>query len=231
MARKNILLVEDEVNLASVIALNLRIEGYQVEICDNGLLAVELIKKNPPDLVVLDIMLPELNGVEVCKQIKKLNSDIPILFLSAKSSGAEKIEGLKAGGDDYLTKPFNLEELILRVQNLFKRFPVQQKEDLFSFAGFIINFNDFTVTESGVKKHLLTNREIKLLKMLVSKQGIVVSREEIIQQLWNSSENPSSRTIDNYILNFRKIFEKQDGQTKYFYSIRGVGYKFVIDLK
>lgn len=226
MANKKILLVEDENNLASIIKLNLEIENYFVFTSDNGLKAVEIFKTNQPDLVILDIMLPELNGIEVCKQIKKINSDVPILFLSAKSSGSEKIEGLKAGADDYLTKPFNLEELILRVQNLLRRYPVSVKEDKFEFNGFIINFTTYTIIDSQQNRIELTNREIKLLKLLIARAGQVISRDEIIKQLWTANENPSSRTIDNFILNFRKIFEKND--VKYFHSIRGVGYKFLI---
>jgi two-component system alkaline phosphatase synthesis response regulator PhoP len=227
MNSKKILLVEDEANLASIIQLNLSMENYEVLVCDNGLISIEKFKAFRPDLVILDIMLPELNGIEVCKQLKKLNSEIPVLFLSAKSSGAEKIEGLKSGADDYLTKPFNLEELILRVQNLLRRFPVAVQEDKFQFHDFIINFTTYTITDSQQHLITLTNREMKFLKLLVAREGQVISREEIMKQLWTPNENPSSRTIDNYILNFRKIFEKTDA--KYFHSIRGVGYKFLIN--
>ncbi len=224
MSLKKILLVEDESNLASVIQLNLELENYEVHVCDNGLHSIEKFKSINPDLVILDVMLPELNGIEVCKQLKKINLEVPVLFLSAKSSGAEKIEGLKSGGDDYLTKPFNLEELILRVQNLLRRLPVNKQEDIFLIDGFLINFSNFTIQNNSKSTIAITNRESKLLKMLVSRDGQVISRDEIIKQLWLPSENPSSRTIDNYILNFRKIFEI--GEKKYFHSIRGIGYKF-----
>jgi two-component system alkaline phosphatase synthesis response regulator PhoP len=224
MSLKKILLVEDESNLASVIQLNLELENYEVHVCDNGLHSIEKFKSINPDLVILDVMLPELNGIEVCKQLKKINLEVPVLFLSAKSSGAEKIEGLKSGGDDYITKPFNLEELILRVQNLLRRLPVNKQEDIFLIDGFLINFSNFTIQNNSKSTIAITNRESKLLKMLVSRDGQVISRDEIIKQLWLPSENPSSRTIDNYILNFRKIFEI--GEKKYFHSIRGIGYKF-----
>jgi two-component system alkaline phosphatase synthesis response regulator PhoP len=224
MSAKKILLVEDEVNLASIIQLNLEMENYEVHTCDNGLHSIDKFKSINPDLVILDIMLPELNGIEVCKQLKKINSQIPILFLSAKSSGIEKIEGLKSGGDDYLTKPFNLEELILRVQNLVRRLPVNKQEDVFTLDEFIINFTNFTIHYKHKLINPITSREFKLLKILTSREGQVISRDEIIKQLWLPSENPSSRTIDNYILNFRKIFEV--AEKKYFHSIRGIGYKF-----
>jgi len=226
MASKLILLVEDESNLAAVIKLNLELEGYSVIIADNGQKSVEVFKNQKPDLVILDIMLPELNGIEACKQMKKLNSETPILFLSAKSSGADKIEGLKSGGDDYLTKPFNLEELLLRVQILLKRYQSNSKEDKYILSNFSIDFNTFEITDNSGKKIDVPNREMKLLKLLISKEGQVVSRTEIMQQLWNPNENPSARTIDNYILNFRKIFEFESSENKHFHSIRGVGYKF-----
>ena len=226
MASKLILLVEDENNLASVIKLNLELDGYSVIIADNGQKSVDVFRNLKPDLVILDIMLPELNGIEACKQMKKINSETPILFLSAKSSGADKIEGLKSGGDDYLTKPFNLEELLLRVQILLKRYQSNSKEDKYILSNFSIDFNTFEITDKTGKKIDMPNREMKLLKLLISKEGQVVSRTEIMQQLWNPTENPSARTIDNYILNFRKIFEPQSSETKYFHSIRGVGYKF-----
>lgn len=226
MASKLILLVEDESNLASVIKLNLELEGYSVINADNGQKSVEIFKSQKPDLVILDIMLPELNGIEACKQMKKINSETPVLFLSAKSSGADKIEGLKSGGDDYLTKPFNLEELLLRVQILLKRYKNESKEDKFQLNNFTIDFNTFEITDNEGKKTEVPNREMKLLKLLVSKEGQVVSRTEIMQQLWSPSENPSARTIDNYILNFRKIFEQENTENKHFHSIRGIGYKF-----
>lgn len=226
MAGKLILLVEDENNLASVIKLNLELEGYSVIIADNGQKSVEIFKSQKPDLVILDIMLPELNGIEACKQMKKINSEIPVLFLSAKSTGADKIEGLKSGGDDYLTKPFNLEELLLRVQILLKRYQFNSKEDKYILNNFSIDFNTFEIVDNTGKKIDVPNREMKLLKLLISKEGQVVSRTEIMQQLWNPNENPSARTIDNYILNFRKIFELDSPENKYFHSIRGVGYKF-----
>lgn len=226
MASKLILLVEDESNLASVIKLNLELEGYSVINADNGQKSVEIFKFQKPDLVILDIMLPELNGIEACKQMKKINSETPVLFLSAKSSGADKIEGLKSGGDDYLTKPFNLEELLLRVQILLKRHQSNSKEDKYMISNFIIDFNTFEIIDNTGKKIDVPNREMKLLKLLISKEGQVVSRTEIMQQLWNPNENPSARTIDNYILNFRKIFELESIENKYFHSIRGVGYKF-----
>ena len=226
MQNKKILLVEDEITLADLIKLNLTIEGYEVLHTENGKKAIEIFKQKNPGLVILDIMLPELNGIEVCKQLKKLKPEVPVLFLSAKSSGNDRIEGLKSGADDYLTKPFNLEELLLRVQILNKRFPGIEKEDIYTFNNFEINFSSFEVQVKNGQKIELSNREIHLLKLLISRENQVVSRNDIILNLWTPDENPSARTIDNYILNFRKIFEEDSKQPRHFHSIRGIGYKF-----
>lgn len=225
MQNKKILLVEDETSLADLIRLNLSIEGYEVIHTENGKKAIELFKQKSPGLVILDVMLPELNGIEVCKQLKKLRPEVPVLFLSAKSSGNDRIEGLKSGADDYLTKPFNLEELLLRVQILSKRF-TGGKEDVYHFKGFEINFSSFEVHLKNGEKVEMSNREIHLLKLLISLENQVVSRNDIILKLWTPDENPSARTIDNYILNFRKLFEEDSKQPKHFHSIRGIGYKF-----
>ena len=221
-----LLIIEDEVLLNQTMVDFLTAAGYLCESVSTYMAALEKIELYDYDCIILDIMLPELNGIEACKQMKKINSETPILFLSAKSSGADKIEGLKSGGDDYLTKPFNLEELLLRVQILLKRYQSNSKEDKYILSNFSIDFNTFEITDKTGKKIDMPNREMKLLKLLISKEGQVVSRTEIMQQLWNPNENPSARTIDNYILNFRKIFEPESSETKYFHSIRGVGYKF-----
>jgi two-component system alkaline phosphatase synthesis response regulator PhoP len=226
MHKRRILLVEDELNLASLIRLNLSIEGYAVEHTENGKKAVELFKQQTPDLVILDIMLPELNGLDACRQMKKIKPEIPVLFLSAKSAGNDRIEGLKSGADDYLTKPFNLEELLLRVQILLKRYPGSEKEDTYSFGPFTINFSSFEILLRDGSKVLLPNREMHLLKLLTSRENQVVSRDEIMKNLWTPDENPSSRTIDNFILNFRKIFEEDTKNPRFFHSVRGIGYKF-----
>lgn len=226
MQNKKILLVEDETTLADLIKLNLTIEGYEVLHTENGKKAVELFKQKNPGLVILDVMLPELNGIEVCKQLKKIKPEVPVLFLSAKSSGNDRIEGLKSGADDYLTKPFNLEELLLRVQILNKRFPGTEKEDIYTFNNYEINFSSFEVRAKNGQKIELSNREMHLLKLLISRENQVISRNDIILNLWTPDENPSARTIDNYILNFRKIFEEDSKQPRHFHSIRGIGYKF-----
>ena len=225
-----ILLVEDEAHIAQTIQLNLELENYQVVHADNGKKALALFKAQPFNLVVLDIMLPEIDGFTLCDLFRDQNKTIPILILSARNSSADKIEGLKLGDDDYLSKPFNLEELLLRIKNLLKRnerFTSEQKELVeFNFDRFQINFLTYEIVGLRDKKNLLSKKEIQLLKLLVEKKNQVVSRDEILEKIWAIDDLPTSRTIDNYILSFRKYFESNPREPKYFHSIRGVGYKF-----
>lgn len=229
MNKKHILLVEDEENLLKTIRLNLELEGYEVSIARNGSEALNEFKKETFNLIILDVMLPEINGFDVCEQIRKENTKVPILFLTAKGSSSDKVQGLKLGADDYLTKPFNLEELLLRIQILVKR-GNQQKEsdkslDSYSFGTNNVNFATYVIIGINGKAEI-SKKEIALLKLLIERKGEVVSREEILDSVWGKDAYPSSRTIDNYILAFRKYFEKNQREPIHFHSIRGVGYKF-----
>lgn len=229
MSKKHILLVEDEENLLKTIRLNLELEGYDVSIARNGIEALNEFKKETFNLVILDVMLPEMNGFDVCEQIRKENTKIPILFLTAKGSSSDKIQGLKLGADDYITKPFNLEELLLRVQILVKRGSPQKESDKsmesYSFGDNKVNFITYEIVGINGKTEI-SKKEIALLKLLIERKGEVVSREEILDIVWGKDAYPSSRTIDNYILAFRKYFEKNQREPIHFHSIRSVGYKF-----
>lgn len=228
MVQPHIFVVEDEESLAETIALNLQLENYKVTIAKSGKQALNLFKTehNAINLVLLDVMLPEITGFELCKEFKVLNPTVPIIFLTAKNQIADKIEGLKLGADDYITKPFDLEELLLRVSNLIKR---TQKETsaVFSFNNCTINFETFEIKDISGSHSTLSKREIGLLRLLTENVNKVISRDEIIEKLWDVNENASSRTIDNYILNFRKYFEANPKEPAHFHSIRGVGYKFI----
>ena len=229
MISKHILLVEDEEHLLKTIQLNLELEGYTVTPAITGIEALKEFRKNNFDLVILDVMLPEINGFEVCEEIRKENTQLPVLFLTAKSSGSDRVQGLKLGADDYLTKPFNLEELLLRVQILLRRTnnPVAEKPlEFYTFGDNEINFITYEIKGVDKRKTEISKREIALLKLLISRVGEVVSREEILDNVWGADVYPTSRTIDNYILAFRKYFEKNQKDPQHFHSIRGVGYKF-----
>ncbi len=222
-----ILLAEDEENLLQVIKLNLEMEGYSLTTVVNGKDALLEAKKNGFDLLILDVMMPGINGFDVCKEFRKSNTETPVLFLTARGSGEDRVTGLKIGADDYLVKPFNLEELLLRVKILLGRNKKTQivAED-YSFGEFKINFKTYEIFEKDKKIAELGNREIQLLKLLIDKENQVVSREEILDLIWGEDTFPTSRTIDNYILIFRKYFEKNPREPRYFHSVRGVGYKF-----
>jgi len=230
MMDPRILLVEDEEHLSEAIKMNLELEGYEVVTADNGLKAIKYFKEQRFNMVILDIMLPEVDGLEVCEKIRLENMDIPILFLTAKDTTSEKIEGLKKGADDYMTKPFNLEEFLLRVRILmkhsYKGTEAGQEVKTFNFGSNEVNFATY---EANCQKGNinLTKKEVKLLKLLIDRTGEVVSREQILQFVWGYDVYPSTRTIDNFILSFRKYFEEDPRQPKFFHSVRGIGYKFI----
>lgn len=226
----HILLIEDEASLADTIALNLKLENYQVALIRTGNEALNFFEKNHSgiDLVLLDVMLPDRNGFDLCKTFKALDQNIPVIFLTAKNQISDKIEGLKLGADDYMTKPFDLEELLLRISNLLKR-TKKESNPVFTFGTCSINFKTYEIVDVKGIKQTLSKREIGLLELLTSSTNQVISRDEIIEKLWDVNENASSRTIDNYILNFRKYFEINPKEPKHFHSIRGVGYKFITE--
>jgi len=224
-----ILLVEDEDAIASPLILNLELEGFAVMHESRGNDALKTAHERFFDLLILDVMLPELDGVSLCETLRLTGNHTPILMLSAKGSGKDKIEGLKAGADDYLAKPFEWEELLLRVKKLIKRkqegTKTLEENDEFEIAPCTIHFSKFEIsTPTGIVA--ISKREAMLLKLLISKAGEAVSREDILEKVWGYDTITHNRTIDNFILNFRKIFESHPGAIKRFHSVRGVGYKF-----
>ena len=226
-----ILLVEDEASLYEALKLNLEMEGYSVTLAVDGEEALEKFKEGHYHLIILDVMIPKIDGFVVCETIRLENAKVPILFLSAKNSPEDKISGLKTGADDYMAKPFNLEEFLLRVSLLVKRGRALIEKDeieieYFKFGGNMVDFASFEITNYNGDAKSLSKREMKLLKLLIEKKGKVVSREEILQKIWGYDVFPSTRTIDNYILAYRKYFEKNQRQPMHFFSVRGVGYKF-----
>lgn len=226
----SILLVEDEENLHEALKLNLELEQYEVTGVFDGTEAMEAIQKEHFDLMILDVMLPEMDGISVCESIRLQNNDIPILILSAKNSSADRVLGLKKGADDYLTKPFNLEELLLRVEKLLQkshrnaiRQPLPQ---VYEFGKNKIDFKAHECINKEGQKLMLTKKEVMLLKLLIENKNEVVAREKILQSVWGYNVYPTTRTIDNFILTFRKYFEEDSRSAKYFHSVRGIGYKF-----
>src|SRR6266487_2430693 len=229
-SKANILLVEDEENLHEALKLNLELEGYEVTSSFNGTDALKAIQNEYFDLIILDIMLPGIDGIHITENIRVQQNEVPILILSAKNTGTDRVLGLKKGADDYLTKPFNLEELLLRVEKLIqKNKKIQVKEtvgDIYEFGGNKIDFKaQQAITRNGDKIDL-SKKEAMLLKLLIENRNEVVTREKILQMVWGYNVYPTTRTIDNFILSFRKYFEEDSRNPKYFHSVRGVGYKY-----
>ncbi len=226
----SILLVEDEENLQEALKLNLELEGYSVTGVYDGAEALKTVQQEYFSLIILDVMLPEVDGITVCETIRLQNPDIPILILSAKNSSADRILGLKKGADDYLTKPFNLEELLLRVNKLIRKSErMTARQPLPEVYEFGKNKIDFKALEGFTfeNKHVtLTKKEVMLLKLLIENKNEVVTREKILQAVWGYNVYPTTRTIDNFILNFRKYFEEDSRNPRHFHSVRGIGYKF-----
>jgi len=223
-----ILLVEDEVNLSKLIKLNLEFEGYEVDIATNGRMALDKVQSAHFDLIILDLMLPLLNGLDVLTAIRLNNTELPVIITSAKDTSTDRIAGLKVGADDYLVKPFEIEELILRIQKLLERSAAQTQDhiiDEYIFGSNKINFKTFSATNIDGQFEMKP-KEVLIMKFLISKKNQVVSRQDILRNVWGYDVFPSTRTIDNFIANLRKYFEAQPRQPRYIKSIRGIGYKF-----
>ncbi|MFZ9742096.1 MAG: response regulator transcription factor [Chitinophagaceae bacterium] len=230
--KATILLVEDEENLQEALKLNLELEGYEVSCVGDGSAALKKIKEEYFDLILLDVMLPEVDGFDVSETIRLQNINTPILMLSARSTSADRVTGLKKGADDYLTKPFNLEELLLRVEKLIEKNKKlsdrSNVNEVIHFGGNTINFKSQKAVNLHGEEVELSKKEIMLLKLMIEYKNEVVSREKILQVVWGYQVFPTTRTIDNFILNFRKYFEKDPKNPKHFHSVRSVGYRFNI---
>ena len=228
--KASLLVVEDEESLREALKLNLELEGYEVTTADKGPDVLKLVKNEYFDLIILDIMLPDMDGLTVCETIRMQHNDVPILFLSARNSGADRVAGLKKGGDDYMTKPFNLEELLLRVDKLIiKNRKIREPQtvgDIYEFDNCKIDFAAHECIDKDGNRQELSKKEAALLKLLIEHKNEVVSREHILQVVWGYNVYPTTRTIDNFILNFRKYFEPDSRNPRHFHSVRGIGYKF-----
>lgn len=223
----SICLVEDERSLRDMIQLNLELEGYAVTAFQDGKEALNAFEKNIDfSLIILDVMLPFVSGLNLCRFIRE-KSTVPILFLSAKGTTADRVNGLKLGANDYLPKPFDLEELLLKVNILSQQISSSKEVLSFQVGNLSIDLSSFEVKNSSETiVHVFSKREVELLKLFKEKENKVISRDEILDEVWGKDQFPTSRTIDNYILVFRKIFEKDPKNPIHFHSIRGVGYKF-----
>lgn len=226
--KPRILLVEDEEALRITLKLNFEMEGYEVTASSTGPDALERLRGAHFDLVVMDVMLPGVDGFSVVETVRLEGDATPVLFLTARNTPADRVRSLRTG-DDHLGKPFELEELLLRVDKLVKRTTDGVASPLaatFDFGGNHVDFSSYEIIGQRGQRRTLSQREITLLRLLVEQAGQVVSREEILQKVWGYNVFPTTRTVDNFIVAFRKYFEPDPRAPQHFHSIRGVGYKF-----
>lgn len=232
-ASNHILVVDDEINLAEGIRENLEADGHTVETSYHGRTALQLIREKDFDLVVLDVMLPGMDGFKICETMRSEGDNTPVLFLTAKGEADDRVRGLEAGGDDYLSKPFYLKELLARVAAILRR-ARWYNSDLGAdgkmlFAGNEFDFKSFQGRAWNGVEHTLSHKESMILKMLYDREGEVVTREEILETVWGYEVYPSTRTIDNFIVRLRKRFERKPETPLHFHTVRGVGYRFTVE--
>jgi phosphate regulon transcriptional regulator PhoB len=230
MAQKKILIVDDEKDIVELISYNLEQEGFAVIKAYDGQMAWERVKTAKPDLVVLDLMIPGIHGLEVCKLIRRdaATETLPIIMLTAKSDQVDKILGLELGADDYITKPFNVRELIARIRAVLRRYEGRQQRELsetFAFQGLSVNFGSCTVAVDG-KKVDLSSREFKLLKFFTEHPGRVYSRNQLLDYVWGDEAFVEPRTVDVHISRLRATIEQDKENPQYILTVRGLGYKF-----
>ena len=224
-----ILLAEDEETLAVGLEYNLTDEGFAVDWAKDGKEALSFFNSKNYDLIILDIMLPYLDGFEIARQVRVKSPQMPILMLTARSSSEDKVKGLELGADDYMTKPFHLEELLLRIKGMLKRKQWYKNSietsPTFKFGENVVNFENFKC-KSGTKEFELTQREAMLLKYLMERKGRIVSRKELLQNVWHINPEIETRTVDNFISRLRKYFERDPENPVYIKGIRSAGYEF-----
>jgi DNA-binding response OmpR family regulator len=230
MNRPHILLVEDEPHIASGLIYNLEEENYQITHVESGEAALEQLWMESFALIILDIMLPGISGIDVCRAARKQDPKLPILMLTARNEDKDRIEGLEVGADDYLTKPFNLDEFLLRVKGMLRRSdwyrPQLSRERDYCFGQNCVNLQDRIATV-GDTQFELTDIETKLLRIFFQREGEVLSRTELLTAAWDVSPDTETRTLDNFVVRLRKYFEPDPSTPIHFLTVRGRGYRFI----
>jgi two-component system alkaline phosphatase synthesis response regulator PhoP len=226
--KKKILIIEDEEELIKGLKLNLNFEGYDVFWALDGQDGLNKALEERPDLILLDIMLPQKNGLDVCRELREQNVTIPIIMLTAKGEEVDKVVGLEIGADDYITKPFSVKELLARVKAHLRRGKSEEKKapSVYRFDDVEIDFVHFKVKRKE-KELDLTSLEVEILKYFVAHRGEVVTREALLNEIWGYEKYPSTRTIDNHILKLRKKLQDDPSKAKYIFSVYGEGYRFM----
>ncbi len=226
--KEKILIIEDELDLVKGIKMNLVDEGYEVDYAINGKVGLEKGLKEKPDLILLDIMLPGMDGLEICKELRRNKVDIPILMLTAKGEEIDKVIGLEIGADDYISKPFSIRELLARIKAHLRREnrSVETVPGVFQLESMKIDFEHYKVIRKDDEIDL-TSLEVDVLRYLISKEGKVVSRDDLLDKIWGYEKYPTTRTIDNHILKLRKKIETDPNHPRHILTVYGGGYRFV----
>ena len=224
MASKRILLVEDEPAMVRLLKDNLVYEGYHVAVATDGESALHMAFSEAPDLILLDIMLPKLDGLSVCRKLRERRLETPILMLTARNLEQDKVTGLKIGADDYLTKPFSLAELLARTEAILRR-TGQNRVETFQFGEVFVNFSSFELTKRDQKVDL-SPREFQILRYMIERRGQVISRTEMLDRIWGYDGQALTRTVDSHIANLRQKIEDHPAEPAYIQTVHGIGYKF-----
>ena len=230
MKKPHILLVEDEANIAQGLIYNLELEGYRVTHVETGAAAMAAFGSKAFDLVVLDLMLPDSHGIDLCRQMRRVAPKLPILMLTALGKEQDRVSGLEAGADDYLTKPFSLDEFLLRLRGMLRRSawyqPVYQRDDIYSFGANRVDLRNLRATTPHGEIRL-TELEGRMLAIFFANDGDTLTRAELLQSVWGMAADTETRTLDNFIVRLRKYFEDNPAHPKHFLTVRGRGYRFV----
>ena len=222
-----ILVVEDDLKILRGLEMNLKFEGYEVQTATEGYDGLKKALEEPADLLLLDLMLPGLSGYDICRKVREQKPDLPIIMLTAKGQEIDKVAGLDLGADDYITKPFGVSELMARIRALLRRSAPEGKElESYSFGSVTLNFKKYQAAVND-KEVELSAREFDLLRYLIEHAGEAVHRYDLLDKVWGYDAMPTTRTVDNFILDLRKKLEKDPANPEHILSVRGVGYKFV----
>ena len=232
-ATPRVLVVEDDRHLAAGVLENLRAEGYEVASATDGEAALAWLAQGTAALIVLDVMLPGIDGFALCRTLRERGDNTPVLFLTARGDPADRVRGLESGGDDYLAKPFHLQEFLLRVRAILRRWDWYRSASAepataqLRFGGNEVDFRAFRARAWNGEAHELTEKEAMILKVLAEHGGEIVSREDLLEKVWGYDVFPSTRTVDNFILRLRKRFERDPANPRHFLTVWGVGYRFL----
>jgi two-component system, OmpR family, alkaline phosphatase synthesis response regulator PhoP len=227
MSDYKILVVDDEEHIQELLKFNLESSGYKVYCCGNGTDALKFVRSEKPDLILLDVMLPGMDGYDVCKEIRKDNniSNLPIIMITAKSEELDKILGLELGADDYLTKPFSIRELLARVKAVLRRTTIMPIDKSYRFDSIVVDFEKHEVTKESNRIEL-TLKEFEVLEILIKNKGRVITRDFLLDKVWGYEYIGETRTVDVHIRHLRQKIEDDDKCPRYIETIRGVGYRF-----